>query len=179
MVIKDIIYIMVVALFTVACWIQVELVPRGFKLLPLGLSTWKMLLLVSYRWNMFHVEPDCFIPRNNLALVIHHFLFYRKFVHTWSYIIILLFFLKVRTALNLQSNMWHLICQSHFYMCWYLLHNLLVQFITLCLLHLFFHVLCLLLVRWIAHLLHCCSHHNHRRRCLAYQIGLLMDFWQV
>ena len=39
MVIKDIIYIMVVALFTVACWLQVESVPSGVKLLPLGLST--------------------------------------------------------------------------------------------------------------------------------------------
>ena len=39
MVIKDIIYIMVVALFTVACWLQVESVPRGVRLLPLDLST--------------------------------------------------------------------------------------------------------------------------------------------
>ena len=67
MVIKDIIYIMVVALFTVACWIQVELVPCEVKLLPLGLSTWGLLLLVGSRWNMLHVEPDCFMPRNNLA----------------------------------------------------------------------------------------------------------------
>ena len=39
MVIKDIIYIMVVALFAVACWLQVESVPHGVKLLPFGLST--------------------------------------------------------------------------------------------------------------------------------------------
>ena len=67
MVIKDIIYIMVVVLFTVACWLQVELVPRGVKLLPLGLSTWGLLLLVGSRWNMFHVEIDCFMPRNNIS----------------------------------------------------------------------------------------------------------------
>ena len=67
MVIKDIIYIMVVPLFTVACWLQVESIPRGVKLLPLGLSTWGLLLLVGSRWNMFHVEPDYFMPRNNLS----------------------------------------------------------------------------------------------------------------
>ena len=67
MVIKDIIYVMVVALFTVACWLQAESVPRGFKLLPLGLSTWGLLLLVGSRWNMFHMEPDCLMPRNNLS----------------------------------------------------------------------------------------------------------------
>ena len=67
MVIKDIIYIMVVALFTFACWLQVESVPRGVNFLPLGLSTWGLLLLVGSRWNMFHVEPDCFMSRNNLA----------------------------------------------------------------------------------------------------------------
>ena len=39
MFIKDIIYIMVVALFTVACWFQVELVPRGVRLFPLDIST--------------------------------------------------------------------------------------------------------------------------------------------
>ena len=39
MVIKDIIYIMVVALFTVACWIQVESVPRGVRFVRLDLST--------------------------------------------------------------------------------------------------------------------------------------------
>ena len=38
MFIKDIIYIMVVALFMVACWLQVESVPRGVKCLPFGLS---------------------------------------------------------------------------------------------------------------------------------------------
>ena len=39
MVIKDIIYIMVVTLFTVSCWIQVESVKRGVRLLLLYLST--------------------------------------------------------------------------------------------------------------------------------------------
>ena len=68
MVIKDIINIMVVALLTVACWIQVESVPRGVKILPLGISTWGLLLRVGSRWNIFHVEPDCFMPRNNLAV---------------------------------------------------------------------------------------------------------------
>ena len=58
---------MVVALFTVACWLQVESVPRGIKLLPLGLYTWGLLLLVGSRWNMFHVELDCFVPQNNLS----------------------------------------------------------------------------------------------------------------
>ena len=67
MVIKFIIYIMVVALFTVAFWLQVESVPRGVELLPLGLSTWGQLFLVGSRCNMFHVEPDFFMPRNNLA----------------------------------------------------------------------------------------------------------------
>ena len=67
MVIKDIIYIMVVALFTVACWLQVESVPRGVKLLPLVYLRRRLMLLVGSRWNMFHVEPDCFMPRNNLA----------------------------------------------------------------------------------------------------------------
>ena len=39
MVIKDIIYIMVVTLFTVACCLQLESVPRGVRLLLLYLST--------------------------------------------------------------------------------------------------------------------------------------------
>ena len=44
MVIKDIIYIMVVDLFTVACWIQVESVQRGVRLLPLDLSTYEAVV---------------------------------------------------------------------------------------------------------------------------------------
>ena len=68
MVIKDIIYIMVVALFTVACWLQVESVSRGVNFLPLGLSTWRLLLLVGSKWNMFHVEPYFFMRRNNLEV---------------------------------------------------------------------------------------------------------------
>ena len=27
----------------------------------------RLLLLVGSRWNMFHMEPDFFMPRNNLA----------------------------------------------------------------------------------------------------------------
>ena len=57
MVIKDIIYIMVVALFTVACWLQVESVPRGVRLLPLGLSM--VGAAVACR---FQVE---YVPRGN------------------------------------------------------------------------------------------------------------------
>ena len=49
MVIKDIIYIMVVALFTVACWLQVKSVPRGVKLLPLGLSTYEAVVACRFQ----------------------------------------------------------------------------------------------------------------------------------
>ena len=44
MVIKNIIYIIVVAIFTVACWLQVESVPHGVKLLPFGISTWEAFI---------------------------------------------------------------------------------------------------------------------------------------
>ena len=49
MVIKDIIYIMVVALFTVACWIQVKLVPRGVRFLPLDLSTYEAIVACRFQ----------------------------------------------------------------------------------------------------------------------------------
>ena len=49
MVIKDIIYIMVVALFTVAYWIYVESVPRGVKFLPLGLSTQEAVVACGFQ----------------------------------------------------------------------------------------------------------------------------------
>ena len=28
----------------------------------------RLLLLVGSRWNLFHVEPDFFMPKNNLVL---------------------------------------------------------------------------------------------------------------
>ena len=60
MVIKDIIYIMVVALFTVACWLQVELVTRGVRLLPFNISTYEAV--VAYR---LQVES---VPRGSRLL---------------------------------------------------------------------------------------------------------------
>ena len=66
MVIKDIICIMVVDIFTVACWLHVE-----SNYCHLVYLRRRLLLLVSSRWNMFHVEPYCFMPRNNLAKTSH------------------------------------------------------------------------------------------------------------
>ena len=67
MVIKDIIYIMVVALFRLIVgsrWSRFHVESNCCHLVYLRR---KLLLLVGSKWNMFHMEPDCFMPRNNIA----------------------------------------------------------------------------------------------------------------
>ena len=87
-----------------------------------------------------------------------------------------LYHFRVKPTLNLQSNGWHLRCQSHFHMRRCLLHDLLVH-ILLYLVHLSPHALLHVLVHWNFQLFRLCGHHVQWHIYRAFLSGLIKSWW--